>query len=122
MKKFCFALFACFAMFMLAGCGASESDICEAAKGLVSEQCARMNSDNPAVCTSVTLKKKIADNCWSAEAKLDNGTTIPMVIKLHDDGQLEIDFSAWLGKQVEKAFDEAGKELQRELENDDDDE
>lgn len=91
-------------LFFAVGCGASESDICETAKQLVSEQCARMNSENPATCVSVTLKKKVSDDCWTAEAKLDNGTVIPMTIKVHDD-QLEIDYSAWLGKQIAKELE-----------------
>lgn len=92
-------------VFMLTGCGASESDICDAAKKLISEQCARMNSENPATCVSVKLTKKISDDCWTAQAKLDNGNVIPVTIKVHDD-QIEVDFSAWLGKEIEKAFNE----------------
>lgn len=92
-------------IFFANGCGVSESDICETAKQLMSEQCARMNSDNPATCVSVTLKKKVSDDCWTADAKLDNGTVIPITIKVHDD-QVEIDMSAWLGKQIEKEFND----------------
>ena len=104
------AVFAAGLVFLAVGCGASESDICETAKQLISEKCAEMNPENPAKCVSVELTKKVSDDCWTAKAKLDNGTVIPVTIKVHDD-QIEIDFSAWLGKEVEKAFNDAAKEL-----------
>ena len=107
-------LFACGLIFAMSGCGASESDICEAAKSLVSEQCARMNSENPATCVSVTLTKKISDDCWTAQAKLDNGNTIPIVIKVSGD-QIEVDFSAWLKKEIDKEIKKAGEEMDKEL-------
>ena len=87
-----------------------------AAKRLISEKCAEMNPEHPAACVSVELLKKVSDNFWTARARLDNGTVIPITIKLYDDDRIEIDFSAWLGKQIEKEFDEAGKELRKELE------
>ena len=99
-------------MFTIAGCGASESDICDTAKQLISEKCAEMNPENPATCVSVELTKKVSDDCWTAKAKLDNGTVVPITIKLHDDDRIEVDFSAWLGKEIEKAFDDAAKELE----------
>ena len=86
------------------GCGVSEADICETAKKLMSEQCAKMNSENPATCVSVELTKKVSDDCWTAKAKLDNGQVIPLTIKVHDD-QVEIDYSQWLGKQIQKEFE-----------------
>ena len=85
-------------VFAATGCGVSEDDICEAAKDLMSEQCARLNSANPATCVSVKITKKISDDCWIADARLDNGTVIPITIKLHDGDTVEIDFSSWLGE------------------------
>ena len=104
-------------IFLTNGCGVSESDICETARQLMSEQCARMNSENPATCVSVTLKKKVSDDCWTADAKLDNGTVIPITIKVHDNDMLEIDFSSWQSKQMEKEFDEMGKQMEKEFDN-----
>ena len=109
--RFMAAALAAGLVFAAAGCGVSESDICETAKQLISEKCAEVNPEKPATCVSVTLKKKISDECWTAEAKLDNGTVIPLTIKVQGD-QVEIDYSAWLGKQIEKEFEDAAKDLE----------
>jgi hypothetical protein len=78
-----------------------------------------MNPENPATCVSVEITKQISETSWNAKAKLDNGTVIPIVIKLHDNDMLEIDYSAWLinniEKEITKEIDKAAKEFAKEM-------